>query len=60
MFKPSQVDTYHHVSGTHLGRYVNEFGGRNNVRKMGDEAQVASVLGGTVGKRFSCGALIAA
>ena len=60
MFKRGYVGTYHHMSEAHLGRYVNEFTGRHNVREMGTEAQMVSVVAGMVGKRLTYDALVSA
>ena len=35
--------TFHHVSATHLHRYVNEFAGRHNIRDM-DTIEMMGVM----------------
>ena len=52
MFKRGYTDTYHHMSEAHVGRYVNEFTGRHNIRPLDTEAQMGSVARGMVGKRL--------
>ena len=59
MFKRGYVGTYHHMSRAHLGRYVNEFAGRHNVREMGTEQQMETVVGDMVGKRLRYDDLVA-
>ena len=49
-FKRGYVDTYHHVSVTHTGRYLDEFVGRHNIRPLDINRQTASVSAGMVGK----------
>ena len=43
---------YHHFSPKHLGRYVNEFSGRHNVRPMDTETQMTLMVQKSVGKRL--------
>ena len=49
---------YHHFSSKHLGRYVNEFSGRHNVRPMDTEAQMSLMVQKSVGKRLTYSKLI--
>ena len=49
---------YHHFSPKHLGRYVNEFSGRHNVRPMDTEAQLTLMVQKSVGKRLTYAELI--
>ena len=51
---------YHHFSPKHLGRYVNEFSGRHNVRPMDTAAQMALMVQKSVGKRLPYKALTGA
>ena len=49
---------YHHFSPKHLGRYVNEFSGRHNIRPMDTEAQMTLMVQKSVGKRLRYADLI--
>lgn len=60
MFKRGYIGTYHQMSEAHLHRYVDEFTGRHNIRPLGTEAQMASVVSGMVGKRLRYDDLVAA
>jgi len=60
MFKRGYIGTYHHMSEAHTHRYVNEFTGRHNIRPLDTEKQMASVVGGMVGKRLRYDDLVAA
>ena len=60
MFKRGYVGTYHLMSQAHLGRYVNEFTGRHNIREYDTEDQMAAVVAGMDGKRLAYDDLIAA
>ncbi len=51
--------TYHHVSEKHLGRYVNEFAGRHNVRPLDTIEQMKAITAGLVGKRLHYNELVA-
>ena len=50
--------TYHHVSVKHLGRYVDEFSGRHNVRPLDTQDQMDGMAAGAVGKRLTYADLI--
>ena len=52
LLKRGYHGTYHHLSEKHLGRYVREFAGRNNVRDMDTVDQMAMLARGMVGKRL--------
>ena len=50
--------TYHHVLVKHLGRYVDEFSGRHNVRPLDTQDQMDRMAAGAVGKRLTYADLI--
>ena len=50
--------TYHHVSVKHLGRYVDEFSGRHNVRPLDTADQMDRMATGAVGKRLTYSQLV--
>ena len=52
LMKRGYHGTYHHMSEKHLGRYVTEFAGRNNIRDLDTIDQMASLARGMVGKRL--------
>ena len=52
MFKRGFHGTYHKMSVKHLGRYVNEFTGRHNVRPLDTMEQMEEVARGMEGKRL--------
>lgn len=60
VLKRGYVGVYHQMSVKHLGRYVNEFEGRHNVRTLDTAAQMAAMVKGAVGKRLRYETLIAA
>ena len=51
--------TFHHVSAEHLHRYVTEFAGRHNRRRLDTEAMMAVMVRGMVGKHLPYEALTA-
>jgi len=51
--------TYHHMSEEHLGRYVNEFAGRHNVRELDTADQMTRLVQGMDGKRLEYKDLVA-
>ena len=59
MFKRGYVGTYHQMSPKHLGRYVAEFTGRQNVRALDTADQMAALVRGMVGKRLRYQDLVA-
>ena len=52
LLKRGYHGTFHKMSKQHLGRYVNEFSGRHNVRNMDTIDQMAYVAEHMVGKRL--------
>ena len=52
MLKRGYHGTYHHMSGKHLQRYVNEFAGRHNDRPLDTAQQMDGMAKGIVGKRL--------
>ena len=52
LMKRGYHGTYHHMSRKHLGRYVREFAGRNNIRDSDTIDQMAFLACGMVGKRL--------
>ena len=44
--------TFHHVSAEHLDRYVREFAGRHNRRRLDTEAMMSVMVRGMVGKHL--------
>ena len=59
MLKRGYVGTYHKMSVKHLGRYVHEFAGRQNIREDDTLDQMAHVAVGCVGQRLLYQDLIA-
>ena len=59
LLKRGYVGTYHRMSKKHLGRYVNEFAGRHNVRALDTLAQMSLLALGMAGKRLRYQDLIA-
>ena len=51
--------TYRHVSVKHLGRYVDEFSGRHNVRPLDTQDRMGRMAVGAVGKRLTYAKLTA-
>ena len=52
MLKRGQYGIYHHMSPKHLGRYVTEFSGRQNVRDLDTIDQMAFMAKNIIGKRL--------
>ena len=59
MLKRGYHGTYHHMSPKHLGRYVEEFAGRHNVRELNTIDQMGKLARGMAGKRLPYKDLIA-
>ena len=57
--KRAYMGTFHRISERHLGRYVNEFAGRQNVRELDTDAQMREVVARMVGRRLTYQALTA-
>ncbi len=58
LLKRGIVGTYHHLSEKHLDRYVTEFEGRHNNRRLDTVDQMASMAANTEGKRLRYADLI--
>ena len=58
LLKRGYHGTFHHVSAKHLDRYVGEFAGRHNSRRMDTAAQMRSTVRGMVGKRLPYATLV--
>ena len=58
MLKRGYHGTYHHMSSKHLGRYIEEFAGRHNVRELDTVDQMGWLVRGMRGKRLSYKELI--
>ncbi len=56
--KRAHKGVFHKMSPKHLGRYVNEFAGRHNLRCQDTLAQMGAVARGLVGKRLKYDKLI--
>ena len=59
MLKRGYHGTYHRMSVKHLGRYVEEFAGRHNIRELDTIDQMKKVAQDMVGKRLKYEELIA-
>ena len=57
MLKRGYHGTYHRMSPKHLQRYVNEFGGRHNIRCLNTIDQMRAIIQGLEGKRLKYGEL---
>ena len=58
MMKRGYYGTYHRMSPKHLGRYVDEFAGRHNMRTLDTLDQMAAITLGLEGKRLTYATLI--
>ena len=52
MLKRAHKGTYHKMSVKHLGRYVNEFSGRHNIRELDTIDQMNHIVKNLEGKRL--------
>ena len=52
MFKRAHRGAYHKMSKKHLGRYVDEFSDRQNVRELDTANQMTSLARSLVGKQL--------
>ena len=59
MLKRAHNGVFHKMSKKHLGRYVNEFAGRHNIRPMDTINQMESMAYGMNGKRLRYKDLVA-
>ena len=59
LFKRGYHGTYHKMSPKHLGRYVNEFTGRHNMRDRDTVDQMGAMVSGMAGKRLTYRELVA-
>ena len=59
MLKRGYVGTYHKMSAKHLGRYVNEFTGRHNIRHLDTVKQMEVIAKRMAGKRLKYSELVA-
>jgi transposase-like protein len=53
IFKRGLVGTYHHMSETHLHRYLREFDFRYSTKDVSDRERADEVLSGIVGRRLT-------
>jgi len=52
LLKRGYHGTHHHMSAKHLHRYVSEFAGRHNTRKLDTIEQMKAISGGMTGKKL--------
>ena len=52
LLKRAHTGTYHKISFKHLQRYVNEFVGRHNLRRMDTMSQMVQVVAAMAGRRL--------
>lgn len=52
LFKRGHKGTYHKMCKKHLGRYINEFSGRHNIRDLDTRAQMSVIAQRLAGKRL--------
>ncbi len=59
LLKRGYHGVYHKMSAKHLGRYVDEFAGRHNIRELDTIEQMSYFVDKMIGKRLTYAALIA-
>ncbi len=59
LLKRGYIGTYHWMSAKHLDRYVNEFSGRHNRRRLDTADQIRATVSRSVGRRLPYATLIA-
>ena len=59
MLKRGYMGTYHQMSAKHLDRYVGEFAGRHNARRLDTIDQLRGIVRGMVGERLRYADLVA-
>ena len=52
LLKRGYTGTYHKMSTKHLPRYITEFKGRHNTRRLDTEQQMDAMVRGSIGKRL--------
>ena len=58
MLKRAHLGTFHKMNPKHLGRYVQEFAGKHNLREQDTAELMVSVATGLIGKRLMYSPLI--
>lgn len=58
MLKRTHKGTYHKISVKHLKRYVQELGGRHNIRELDTIDQMGFIASGMVNKILKYGNLV--
>ena len=53
IFKRGMIETYHHLSDAHLGRYCAEFDFRYNTCEMVEDERAVLIVKGMEGKRLT-------
>ena len=50
--KRAHMGTFHKISYKHLQRYINEFVGRQNLRRLHTKNQMSQIVAAMVGRRL--------
>lgn len=58
VLKRAHMGTFHRLSPKHLQRYVNEFSGKHNIRRLDTKDQISYIASGMQGKRLRYTGLI--